>query len=293
MSGTVTPTSYSARSASRSLLMAVPVIGWFAWFLVIPLAIVVVYSFLTKGPYGGVVYTFTLDNYIRVGDWVYVRIFLNSFQLAIATTAVCLLLGYPMAYVMATVAPRWRNALLVLVMLPFLTNFVIRAYAFKILLGMDGPISQLLFVLGIFSEPLPLTNNSFAVWLGMITNYLPFMVLPLYVTIDRFDFTLLEAGWDLGASKRVTVGKILLPLTMPGIKAGSLLVFMPALGEFIIPDMLGGARIMLMGNLITEQFLKSRDWPFGAALSLILMLTVAALIVFERFLVQLRHRRFG
>lgn len=269
--------------------MAMPAFAWFVTFLIVPFAIVVVYSFLTKGPYGGIVYKITADNYLRFNDWVYLRIFLNSFRLAVATTLVCLVLGYPTAYVMATVPQRWRTLLLAFVMLPFLTNFVIRAYAFKALLAIDGPAVSLLMVTGFINEPIPLTNSAVAVWLGMITNYLPFMVLPLYTTMDRFDFTLLEAARDLGASGRVIFTKIMVPLTMPGIKAGSLLVFMPALGEFVIPDMLGGAKVMLIGNLITEQFLRTRDWPFGAAVSMILVSAVILFYAAEKLLVRLRR----
>ncbi len=250
--------------------------GWILWFILIPLVIVGFYSFMTKGSYGGIRYQFTFENYERAFDWLYLRIFWESFQLASITAISCLVLGYPMAYVLATARPAIRSLLLVLLIVPFWTNFVVRTYALKVLFAESGPINALGMTFGIFAEPISLSNSYFMVWLGMVTNYLPYMVLPLYVSIEKFDFTLLEAGRDLGASAWNNFWKVLVPLTKPGIITGSILVFTPALGEFLIPDILGGAKTMLMGNLITEQFLKSRDWPFGSALSVLLMAIVMA-----------------
>jgi spermidine/putrescine transport system permease protein len=255
-------------------LIAIPAIGWFLWFLLVPLAIVIAYSFVTKGIYGGVVLHFTLENYARASDWIYLRIFWSSLKLASLTAISCLLIGYPMAYVMATASVMIRPVLLVLIVLPFWTNFVVRAYAIKILFGELGPVNQLGLALGLIHEPIIFANSSFSVWLGMTTNYLPFMVLPLYVTLEKLDFSLLEAAKDLGASSWNLFWKILLPLTRAGVITGVLFVFTPALGEFVIPDLLGGSKSMLIGNLVTEQFLKTRDWPFGSALSLILILIV-------------------
>lgn len=257
--------------------------GWFLWFLLIPLGIVAVYSFATKGTYGGVVYRFSVDNYVRATDWIYLRIFWNSLKLASLTAISCLIIGYPMAYVMATSSARVRSALLILVVIPFWTNFVVRAYAIKILFGELGPVNQLALALGLIHEPIVFANTDFSVWLGMVTNYLPFMVLPLYVALEKFDFSLLEAAKDLGAPGWKILLKVLIPLTKPGIITGSIFVFTPALGEFVIPDLLGGARTMLIGNLITEQFLKTRDWPFGSALSLLLiMIVLASLMIYLR-----------
>lgn len=257
--------------------------GWFLWFLLVPLTIVAVYSLATKGTYGGVIFRFSAENYIRAGEWIYLRIFWNSLKLAVLTAFSCLLIGYPMAYVIATASLWMRSVLLMLVVIPFWTNFVVRAYAIKVLLAEGGPINQLLLAFGILNEPLTLSNSDFAVWFGMVTNYLPFMVLPLYVALEKFDFSLLEAARDLGASSISILFRILLPLTKPGIITGLIFVFTPALGEFVIPDMLGGARTMLIGNLITEQFLKTRDWPFGAALSLVLIsLVTVSLVLYLR-----------
>ncbi len=266
----------------KSLSMTLPVMSWFLFFLLIPLTFVIVCSFMSRGPYGGIEFTFTLDNYWRVAELVYLKIFLNSFFLAIITTFSCLVLGYPTAFMIASMKKKYRHLFLILIMIPFLTNFIIRTYAYKNLLGIEGPVVGLLKFLNFTDSNTPLVNNIFAVWFGMVTNYLPFMILPLYVAIDKFDFTMLEAAWDLGASKLISFIKILVPQTMHGIKAGIVLVFIPAFGEFVIPDMLGGAKTMLMGNLIAEQFLKSRDWPFGSALAIILILVTSISLLIEK-----------
>jgi spermidine/putrescine transport system permease protein len=261
-------------TAQSPPFLALPALGWFIFFLLIPLAIVMIYSFSTKGTYGGVVFQFSAQNYFRAADWIYLRIFWNSFKLATLTTLCCLFLGYPMAYVMATASKTIRSILLILVVIPFWTNFVVRAYATKVLFGELGPINQFAIHLGLIHEPMQLNNSDLSVWIGMVTNYLPFMVLPLYVALEKFDFSLVEAAKDLGASSWNVLWRIMVPLTRSGIITGSIFVFTPALGEFVIPDLLGGARTMLIGNLITEQFLKARDWPFGASLSLLLIFIV-------------------
>jgi spermidine/putrescine transport system permease protein len=260
-----------------------PTLGWFLWFLLVPLSIVVLYSLCTKGIYGGVVYHFNTENYLRAADWIYLRIFVNSLKLASLTAFFCLFLGYPMAYVMAIASTRVRSLLLILVILPFWTNFVIRAYAIKVLFGDYGPLNRVLSVLGWIHEPIAFGNTDFSVWFGMVTNYLPFMVLPLYVALEKFDFSLMEAAKDLGASSWNVLWRVLFPLTRAGIVTGCIFVFTPALGEFVIPDLLGGARTMLIGNLITEQFLKARDWPFGAALSiLVILIVLMSLVIYLR-----------
>lgn len=264
----------------RPWILILPAVGWFFWFLLIPLSIVAIYSFSTKGTYGGVIFRFSLENYQRATDWIYLRIFWNSFKLASLTAFSCLIIGYPMAYVMATASVWLRSVLLVLVVIPFWTNFVVRAYATKILFGEFGPLNQFALSLRLIREPILFANTDFAVWMGMVTNYLPFMILPLYVALEKFDFSLFEAAKDLGASSFNILTQILIPLTRSGIVTGTIFVFAPALGEFVIPDLLGGARTMLMGNLITEQFLKTRDWPFGSALSLLLISVVMMILYF-------------
>lgn len=226
--------------------------------MLIPIFIVLVYSFLSKGTYGNIIFDFSFANYKRASDLLYFRIFWNSIKLATLTTVSCLIIGYPMAYTLATAPAKFRHTLLILVIIPFWTNLVLRAYAIKFLLTRQFGMSE----------------GDLAVWLGMVTNYLPFMVIPLYVALEKFDFSLLEAARDLGASSVQSFRRVLLPLTKKAVITGCILVFIPALGEFVIPELLGGARTMLIGNLIAEQFLKARDWPFGSALSILLIAPV-------------------
>lgn len=253
-------------------------------FFVAPLLILAVYSFLTRGPYGQLVWEFTLQNYVRVIDPLYLGILWRSFVIAAATTVICLLLGYPFAYYIARLSsPRRRSLLLILVMVPFWTNFLIRTYAWRVILGTDGPLNGFLLGIGVIQEPLPLIFNDGAVMVGLVYGYLPFMVLPLYAAIDRIDFSVMEAAHDLYANGRQAFLQVLLPLSMPGVIAGSILVFIPTLGAFVTPDLLGGAKTVMIGNLIQSQFLTARDWPFGSAFSVLLMLAVlAATLVYFR-----------
>lgn len=262
-----------------SPFLAIPALGWFVGFLLIPLSIVLVYSFSRRGVYGGVEFRFSLENYARSLDWIYLHVFWHSLRLALSTAASCLLIGYPMAFVMATSRRSLRTILLILVVIPFWTNFVVRTYALQVAFSENGPINAWALRLGLISRPFLFAGTDFAIWFGMVTNYLPFMVLPLYVSIEKFDLSLLEAARDLGASPLRQLTRVLIPLTRAGILTGLIFVFTPALGEFVIPDLLGGARTMLIGNLITDQFLKTRDWPFGSALSLILIVLVMSSLV--------------
>lgn len=270
--------------------LALPLGAWLAFFLLAPLAIVVVYAFLTRGAYGQILWEPTLANFGRAMDGLYLGIFGRSLALAVLTTLVCFVVGFPVAYSVAVAKPRIRPLLFALLMVPFLTNFIVRVYALRILLGVEGPLNAVLMAIGARVEPLILTDTTFSVAIGMITNYLPFMVLPLYVVLEKLDFTLLEAARDLGASGMQVFARVLLPLCATGIVSGSILVFVPVLGEFMIPDLLGGARTMLLGNLITEQFLKARDWPFGATLTALLVAATAAAFLLQR---QLEKRSEG
>ncbi len=264
------------RRRSAPPWLAAPLALWLFALLIVPLAFVIFYAFLSRGPYGELVYTFNLGNFRRAADSLYVQIYWRSLELAALSTLVCVILGYPVAVALATAPKRFRALLFVLLMVPFLTNFIVRVYALRLLLGVEGPLNWALQTLGVLREPLQLTDTPFLVSIGMVTNYLPFMVLPLYVVLEKFDYTLVEAGRDLGASRWQLWRRVLLPLTMPGLVSGIVLVFVPVLGEFTIPDLLGGARTMLLGNLITEQFLKARDWPFGSALAVILVAIMGA-----------------
>jgi spermidine/putrescine transport system permease protein len=241
-----------------------------------------------RGEAGQVVYSWTLKNYARFfskigGRYLYVQIFSRSLVIALLNTLLCLLVGYPLAYFIARQPTNRRNALLLLVMIPFWTNFLVRTYAWMVILRDTGVINNLFLALGLISQPLPLLYNRGAVVLGLFYGYLPFMILPLYASIEKLDFSLIEAAQDLGANALRTFLRIVLPLTMPGIVAGSIIVFIPSIGAYVTPDLMGGAKVTMVGNLLQQQFLKVRDWPFGSAAGFILMLTVlAATLIYFR-----------
>ncbi len=261
--------------------LASPAAFWLFLFFLAPLAMVFLVSFGERGNAGQVVYSWTLDNYIRffskVGErYLYLYIFVRSLRIALINTILCLLVGYPLAYYIARRPTRWRNVLLLLVMIPFWTNFLVRTYAWMVILRDTGLINTLLLEIGLISEPLPLLFNQGAVTMGLFYGYLPFMVLPLYASIEKLDFSLVEAAQDLGATSLRIFWRIIFPLTKPGIIAGSILVFIPSLGAYVTPDLMGGAKVTMLGNLLQQQFLGVRDWPFGSAVGFILMLTVLA-----------------
>lgn len=262
------------RKTKTLLILLLPATIWLLIFFVIPLIIVLIYSFLERGIYGGVTWEFTLKNYQRLADDLYLNIIWRSLGLASLTTLICLIIGYPVAFLIATISGRWRNLLLFLVIIPFWTNFLVRTYAWMVILRSEGVINTILQSLNLIQDPLNLLFTPFAVIVGLIYGYLPFMILPLYANIERLNFSLVEAAQDLGANHIKTFFRIILPLTLPGIMAGSVLVFIPALGAFITPDILGGAKTVMVGNLIQNQFLQARDWPFGSALSMGLMILV-------------------
>ncbi|MDB9495710.1 ABC transporter permease [Spirulina major CS-329] len=260
-------------------VLAVPATVWLLFFFVLPLVIVLLYSVLERGIYGGVEWQFTLENYQRLLNPIYWGIFGRSLWLAFMTTLACLLLGYPLAFFIASRPPQWRNTLLLLVIIPFWTNFLVRIYAWIVILRQEGVINVLLQSFNLIDQPLDLLFNSFAVTVGLIYGYLPFMILPLYATLERFDFSLLDAAQDLGANDLKTLIRVVIPLTLRGVVAGSLLVFIPAVGEFITPDILGGAKTVMMGNLVQSQFLSARNWPFGSVLSIVMIVIVLIPIV--------------
>jgi spermidine/putrescine transport system permease protein len=242
-----------------------------------PLLIVVAYSFLTRGAYGGAGLPLTLENYTRLWDPLYARILWRSFWIAGIATAVCVVLGFPLAWFIARSGKR-KNLWLALVILPFWTSFLIRTYAWIFLLRDTGLINTALQALGLTRAPLPLLYNDEAVILGLVYGYLPFVVLPLYATLERLDPALLEAAADLGARPLTTLVRVVLPLSAPGLRAGSILVFIPCLGAYLTPDLMGGGKTILIGNLVQNQFTSARDWPFGAAASLLLMAIVMVLL---------------
>jgi spermidine/putrescine transport system permease protein len=251
-------------------------------FFAIPLVLVFVYSFASRSSTGlTVLEDWNLDSYRRLLDPLVVEIFVRSFVLALITTAVCLLASYPFAYYIATRGPGLRNVLLILVMIPFWSNFLVRTYAWRVLLGSDGVISQISQALG--GESIRVLFTPPAVLIGLVYGYLPFMVLPLYAAIERLDWSLVEAARDLYADGWTAFRKVTLPLSMPGIVAGSILVFIPSLGAYVTPAILGGARTVLMGDYIVSQFLAARNWPFGSALSFAVMfvMLIAAMLYFR------------
>lgn len=247
---------------------------WLLFFFLVPLGIILVYSFVLRGVYGGVEWTGTLENYTRAIDPLYVKILWRSLGIALFTTIFCLLCGYPLAYFIAFAPRRWKNLLLILLIIPFWTNFLIRTYSWIVILQEEGLINSLLLSLGVIHQPLNLLYTMKSVMIGMVYGYLPFMVLPLYSSLEKLQPSLLEASMDLGANRVKTFLHVTLPLTAPGMVAGIILVFIPTIGEFVIPDLLGGAKTVLVGNVITNQFLTARDWPFGAAITFILVVFV-------------------
>jgi spermidine/putrescine transport system permease protein len=261
----------------RLLFVSPAVIVMVGLFLV-PLAIVLAYSLLTRGAYGGIELPWTFESYTRFLDPLYGTILLRSFLMAGVATLLCLLLGFPLALAIAR-SGRWKNALLYLVILPFWTSFLVRTYAWMFLLRDTGLINTGLQALGITNEPLPLLYNSGAVVLGLVYGYLPFMVLPIYATLERLDKSLVEASADLGARPWTTLTHVVVPLAGSGIRAGTILVFIPCLGAYLTPDLLGGGKTVMVGNLVQNQFTTARDWPFGSAVSLALMAIVMLLLM--------------
>lgn len=242
-----------------------------------PLTIVVVYSLQTRGTYGGVTLPWTLENFSRLLDPLYGMILLRSFLIAAVSTLLCLLLAFPLALYISRSGTR-KTLLLNLVMLPFWTSFLVRTYAWMFLLRDTGLINSALLATGVIHEPLPLLYNDWAVIVGLVYGYLPFAVLPLYSNLERLDKSLLEAASDLGARPWQALIHVMLPLTTPGLRAAAVLVFIPCLGAYLTPDLLGGGKSMMIGNLVQNQFTSARDWPFGAALSLSLMAVVMLLL---------------
>ena len=259
--------------------MVAPTVLWLRFFFVVPLQIVVAVSFASRTPYGQVIFDWTLGNYARFTETLYLSIFLDTLIVALITTVLTILLGYPLAYFIAQLPQKWQQPGLILVMIPFWINFLIRSYAWVIILRTQGVLNTILLKFGLIEQPLQMLYNEVAVMLGMVYALLPFMVLPIYVSIEQLDHRLLEAASDLGASPFTAFRKITLPLTMPGIAAGTILVFISSLGMFVVPDVMGGAKSALIGNLIQNQFLSARDWPFGGALSIVLALLSLVLIV--------------
>jgi len=257
-----------------------PVTIWLGLFFLVPLLLILAYSFGTSGVYGGITLGFNPGNYLKVFDPLYLEIIVRTLVIAVTNTLLCLLLGYPLSYFIVFKGGSWKNILILLVMVPFWTSLLLRAYAWVVILSGNGIANRTLQFLGITDEPITLIFTPQAVTMGMVYSYLPFMVLPLYAALEKFDISLKEAAQDLGASRWHTFWRVTFPLSMPGVIAGSILVFIPSAGEFVIPDLLGGSRIVMTGNLIRTQFLQARDWAFGSALSVMLAILLLGAIMF-------------
>jgi spermidine/putrescine transport system permease protein len=255
-----------------------PGLLWMGLLFFVPLCLVVVISFANRGTYGGIIWSFSLSNYLDLLHPIYARILGQSILLAAGTTLLCLVMGFPLAYYIARATPRRQGIWLLLVMIPFWTNFLVRTYAWMFILRTEGLLNTLLLKLGLIATPIELLYSNTAVVIGLVYGYLPFMVLPLYAALERVDRTLIEAAWDLYATRWAVFWRIIFPLARPGVMAGCLLVFIPSLGAFLTPDLLGGARSMMIGNLIQHEFLVARDWPLGAAISCVLMLLVVGMM---------------
>ncbi len=265
---------------AQGLVLIAPANTYLFILMVVPLLLVIILSFLSRGTYGDVVFNFNLSNYTRLFDPLYGKILLYSLGVGIGTTAFTILIGYPLAYYIARSPGRQRSLLLFLILVPFWTNFIIRIYAWIMILRAGGFLDAVLQWLHITTQSLNLLYTPTAVMIGMVYEFLPFMILPLYTSLEKIENSLLEAAADLGAPPWKAFLRVTLPLSVPGMIAGTILVFIPAMGMFVIPDLMGGAKTILIGNVIRNQFLTARDWPFGAAASMILMVMTMVLTLY-------------
>jgi spermidine/putrescine transport system permease protein len=275
------------RPGWRAWTLLAPMLAWLVAFVVVPTAILFVYSFCERDELGRVVFSFTTENYQRVADPIYLRIFVRSIGYAALTTAICVVVGFPVAFCIGRAREQWRNRLLLLVMVPFWTSFLIRTYAWITILKQEGLLNAVVRSLPFGLGPFDLLYTPAAVIIGLVYAYLPFMILPIYGSVEKLDGALIEAAHDLGAGPLRVFTAVIFPLTLPGIAAGTLLVFVPAIAMFAITDLMGGARVPLIGNVIQNQFMQARDWPFGAALGMVFM---ALFAVTYWVLVRMRAR---
>ncbi|MBB3773410.1 spermidine/putrescine transport system permease protein [Angulomicrobium tetraedrale] len=275
------------KSRATNFLLILPGAAWLGVFLLLPCSLVLAYAFMTRGVYGGVVPTFSLDNFVRVFDAVYIEIFLTSARIALLAALVSLVIGYPAAYAISRLPGTWQLPALFFVILPFWSNYLIRTYAWIVLLNRTGVINEGLRGLGIIDAPLDILYTESAIVVGLVYNYLPFVILSVFSSIQRLNPEVLEASEDLGAAPWRTFLRVTLPLTMPGVVAGGVFVFVLSIGNFITPNLLGGGQVKMVGNVIYDQFTSARDWPFGAALSLSLIAIMMVLLVIQT---TLSHR---
>jgi len=255
-----------------------PVSAWMILLVAIPFIYIFAISFMNKGPYGGVVVGFTLDNFKQVFDPLYLKVFGESLLISALTTIICILIAYPFTYFIAQKSTIKKTVFMAMVIVPFLVSSLIRLFGWINLLRKDGIINSMLLKLGVIHEPLQLVYNTTGVMIGLVYMLLPFMILPLYSSIEKLDKSLLEACSDLGAKPITSFLRVTLPLTMPGVFAGSILVFIPSLGYFFVTDLLGGNKMQVIGNIIRNQFITARNWPLGAAISIFLIIITLVLV---------------
>jgi len=274
----------SGRRQAASHLLLAPAAAWLLIFLVLPALGLIALSFAKNGAYGEIVWSPGLQNYARAFDAKYIPVLLRTLGFAGGTTILCLLLGYPLAYFLSFQAGRWRNAFIIGLMVPFWTSALVAFYSWMVILGKEGLLNSALLRFGFISAPLGILYTPFSVLLGLVYFYLPFTVLPLYGSLEKVPRGLIEAAYDLGADRRTAFFKVTFPLSLPGVIAGALLTFIPCLGDFLTAEILGGPRFYLLGNLISNQFLMAQDWPFGAALTCLLLFgMVLGLMAYRRW----------
>ena len=260
------------------IIFTTPVIIYAITLIFIPIVYILFLSFCKSDSYGGVLYQFNLDNYITIFSFTYLKVFLKSFIIAIITTFSCILIAYPFSLALINKSEQAQNLIIKLVNVPFLTNSLIRIYGWIVLLRKNGIINNFLLSTNIIDEPLNLMYNYLGIIIGMTYTLLPFMILPVYSAVSKVDKSIIEAGRDLGVSEFKIFKNIIFPITLPGVFNGSLMVFIPAIGYFFITDILGGGKFMIIGNLIKNQFLTARNWPFGASLSIFLIIVTFLLV---------------
>lgn len=273
-------------NAIKRNILLIPGLAWISIFLILPCILIISLSFFERGVYGGIDYNFNFENYSRVIEFTYLKILLNSSKIAFLSGFFAVLFGYPAAYFIYKAPAKYQIALLFLVMLPFWSNYLIRTYAWMVLLNNQGLINTILINLSIIREPLNILYTEFSVIIGLIYNYLPFVILSIYSSISKLDHNLIEASKDLGGNSIKTFFLITLPLTLPGVAAGFIFVFVLSIGNFITPDLLGGGKFLMIGNLIYDQFLSARDWPFGASLSFVLISIMLVLLFLQAVFVR-------
>jgi len=259
---------------NRRSVLAWPYVLWIILFTILPLLIIVLFSFTEKTEMGSISMIFTLDNYRKFFQPLYLNVLKRSVILAVVSTVMCLIVGYPMAYIMSRAPRKKRNLMATLFVLPLWTNFLLRTYAWMGLLREQGLVNEFLKAIGLIERPLQLLYNNGAVVMGMVYNFLPFMVLPIYSVLVKLDDSLLEAAHDLGANDVKVFQKVIFPLSLPGVATGIYMVFMPAVSTFVLSDLLGGSHTILLGNLIENQFRNARNWQFGSAISVIMLLFI-------------------